>query len=128
MTILILLQGNNWIRHIVAMLIGQKVGHNESKSPDNSYYCIDYAGDDVLLPEPTSPRAVFSHFPFSYLPDDVTNKMVKLVYVTRNPKDVLVSLYHHLGKMTHPHGYHGPWADFLNFMLDNGCKYYHNRE
>ncbi|XP_019114514.2 amine sulfotransferase [Larimichthys crocea] len=44
--------------------------------------------------ERPDPRIFGSHLPPDMLPKGVTDKRVKVVYVWRNPKDVLVSLYH----------------------------------
>jgi Sulfotransferase domain len=43
-----------------------------------------------------SPRFIKTHLPFSYLPENLLDTC-KVVYVARNPKDVVVSwFYHHL--------------------------------
>ena len=42
------------------------------------------------LPEP---RFILTHFPYGYLPK---NPSVKYLYIYRNPKDIAVSLYHHM--------------------------------
>ena len=42
-----------------------------------------------------TPRHIKSHLPGQLLPPQVWEKRVKIVYVVRNPKDVVVSLYHH---------------------------------
>ncbi len=45
---------------------------------------------------PTSaPRLIKSHLPGQLLPPGVWDKKIKMVYVIRNPKDVVVSLYYH---------------------------------
>ncbi|XP_018722526.2 cytosolic sulfotransferase 15 [Eucalyptus grandis] len=41
-----------------------------------------------------SPRLFHTHLPYSALPESVKASPCKIVYITRNPKDTLVSLWH----------------------------------
>lgn len=41
-----------------------------------------------------SPRLFHTHMAYSVLPDSIKNSKCKIVYITRNPKDTLVSLWH----------------------------------
>ncbi|XP_033630668.1 sulfotransferase 1E1-like isoform X2 [Asterias rubens] len=50
----------------------------------------------------TSPRFIKSHLPGQLLPPQVWEKKIKMIYVIRNPKDVVVSLFHHGALMTPP--------------------------
>ncbi|KAF8005645.1 hypothetical protein BT93_K0049 [Corymbia citriodora subsp. variegata] len=43
-----------------------------------------------------SPRLFRTHLPYSALPESVKASPCKIVYITRNPKDTLVSLWHFL--------------------------------
>jgi len=43
-----------------------------------------------------SPRVLSTHFPFRAIPKQALEKKVKIVYLIRNPKDTVVSLYNHM--------------------------------
>lgn len=42
----------------------------------------------------TSPRIIKTHFPLSLLPKEVHQKKAKIIYIARNPKDVVPSYYY----------------------------------
>jgi len=70
--------------------------------------------DDV----PTKQRRfIKTHLPFSLLPNDLVTK-AKVVYVVRNPMDVLVSYYHH-HKLINGHGYVGDLPSFAQRFMRN---------
>ncbi|CAL1384847.1 unnamed protein product [Linum trigynum] len=54
---------------------------------------------DLLLNSPPGrSRLLHTHLPCSYLPEKVRSSGCKLVYVSRNPKDTLVSMWHFFNK------------------------------
>ena len=63
------------------------------------------------------PRFIKSHLPLSLLPSDLVSK-AKVVYVVRNPMDVLVSYYHH-HKLITGHGYVGDLPSFAKRFMRN---------
>ncbi|KAK7497617.1 hypothetical protein BaRGS_00011012, partial [Batillaria attramentaria] len=111
--------GLNWTNHMVTMLLD---GTTEIPPVlnDNTYIYMDHAGSKKQLPPPVKPRALWSHLRFRYLPRDVTEKKVKLVYITRNPKDVFVSQFCYLKNFSDKMGYAGTWPQFFEVMLEQG--------
>ncbi|KAI7982596.1 Cytosolic sulfotransferase 5 [Camellia lanceoleosa] len=49
-----------------------------------------------------SPRLFHTHFPYSALPDSIKNSECKIVYITRNPKDTMVSMWHFFNSVRTP--------------------------
>lgn len=47
--------------------------------------------------------------------------MLQVVYVTRNPKDVIVSFYYRHKAMKH-HGYKGNLEQFAQYFMENERK------
>lgn len=54
----------------------------------------DVSFQDDFIDSLQSPRFLKSHLPLSYLPNDLLDRS-KVIYVARNPKDVVVSWYYH---------------------------------
>ncbi|KAK6145723.1 hypothetical protein DH2020_022543 [Rehmannia glutinosa] len=48
----------------------------------------------VDLYDSSAPRLLHTHLSYAVLPDSVKNSACKIVYITRNPKDTLVSMWH----------------------------------
>ncbi|KAF5959287.1 hypothetical protein HYC85_000496 [Camellia sinensis] len=49
-----------------------------------------------------STRLFHTHFPYSALPDSIKNSECKIVYITRNPKDTMVSMWHFFNSVRTP--------------------------
>lgn len=41
-----------------------------------------------------APRLLHTHFPYPVLPDSIKNSKAKIVYIARNPKDTVISMWH----------------------------------
>ncbi|XP_072045372.1 sulfotransferase 4A1-like [Amphiura filiformis] len=69
-----------------------------------------------------SPRYIKSHLPYNLLPIEVREKMCKVVYLTRNPKDVMCSFYdfHRTVRMVN---YKGTFAQFFYRFINNKLGY-----
>ncbi|KAK6145668.1 hypothetical protein DH2020_022488 [Rehmannia glutinosa] len=42
----------------------------------------------------SAPRLLHTHLPYAVLPDSVRNSACKIVYIARNPKDTVISMWH----------------------------------
>ena len=68
-----------------------------------------------------SPRLMKSHLHLCLLPDDLMEKS-KVVICLRNPKDTVVSYYHH-EKRVKNYGYTGDFQTFFGLFMDNLIRY-----
>ena len=64
-----------------------------------------------------SPRLICSHVPFYLLHPELLG-ICKVVYVARNPKDVIVSYYHHLRILPEARRYWGTLEQFAQHFMD----------
>ncbi|KAI6657287.1 Amine sulfotransferase [Oopsacas minuta] len=63
------------------------------------------------------PRLFYTHFPYKFLPK---NPATKYLYIYRNPKDVVVSMYNHLSNDVF-HSDIGTFDEFFQFYVENNC-------
>lgn len=56
------------------------------------------------LDKMTDQRFIKSHLPLSLMPPSVFKEKSKVIYIARNPKDVIIS-YYHLNKLYKTQGY-----------------------
>ncbi|XP_032070896.1 amine sulfotransferase-like [Thamnophis elegans] len=93
--------GTVWTQNIVSLILyeGHRDGTENISLSDRAPW-LEYNVNHVDLPNRPSPRVISSHLPYYLVPKGLRNKKGKIVYVFRNPKDVLVSGYHFLQILT----------------------------
>ncbi|KAK9496436.1 hypothetical protein O3M35_013276 [Rhynocoris fuscipes] len=75
-----------------------------------------FLGHSVEQVENTPPpRFIKTHLPVSLLPKQIHTVKPKIVYITRNPKDMCVSYYHYCKLM---HEYNGTLEEFCEIFLE----------
>ncbi|KAK6931290.1 Sulfotransferase domain [Dillenia turbinata] len=76
-----------------------------------------------------SPRVFHTHIPYSSLSDSIKNKGCKIVYVMRNPKDTLVSMWHFFNSTRSeergPYPFEKAFEDFCNGFFPFGPFFDH---
>ncbi|KAG8123913.1 hypothetical protein E2320_020047 [Naja naja] len=92
--------GTIWTQNIVSLILyeGHRDGTENITLIDRAPW-LEFNIFHVDLPSCPSPRVICSHLPYYLVPKGLQNKKAKIIYVLRNPKDVLVSDYH-FHKMT----------------------------
>ncbi|KAK7469550.1 hypothetical protein BaRGS_00036456, partial [Batillaria attramentaria] len=111
--------GFHWNQEIVHMLLH---GAAEYVGSQGFGEFLEGYPPDRLVP-PTKPRVFFTHLRFQHLPIQTWAKKVKVLYLTRNPKDSWVSLYNHWKYFKFCPGYEGTWDQFFEVMMDMGLWY-----
>jgi len=109
--------GTTWLSQILSLLYDNPQGQQESIHLEIPWLeCLPKAMIDNAL----SPRVMKTHLPWSWTPQ---SEGVKYLYCYRNPKDVVVSYYHHMRLFKH-YCYDGTFDDFFNdvFIAENGSE------
>ncbi|XP_025098795.1 sulfotransferase 1A2-like isoform X1 [Pomacea canaliculata] len=111
--------GNNWLHQMIYMLKEGSLAPPPLFGQD-SHVVIENTSENRHILPPVKPRVLFTHLLFKDLPRAVMDKKVKIVHITRNLKDVFVSLHCFTEKIG---VYHPPWPEFFATMLDDGYWY-----
>ncbi|XP_025090130.1 sulfotransferase 1C3-like [Pomacea canaliculata] len=111
--------GSHWHHEILHMLLA---GSAEYILKLEYKEFLDFFPEKELLPS-DRPRVLFTHFRYNHLPLQVWEKKVKVVYLTRSPKDTWVSFYNHFHGSAGFSNYDGTWNHFLEVMMDTGFYY-----
>jgi len=69
-----------------------------------------------------SPRLILTHLPFEFLPKRLLEKRSKIIRISRNPKDVCVSFYHHWCAID-MYQYSEPFASFFDLFMEGLVDY-----
>ncbi|XP_026477319.1 sulfotransferase 1C4-like [Ctenocephalides felis] len=67
-----------------------------------------------------SPRQIKSHLPIALLPKELMEVKPKIIYVVRDPRDVVVSYYHHYRIIA---GFTGPLDEFVDAFVEDSLCY-----
>ncbi|XP_071997833.1 amine sulfotransferase-like [Engystomops pustulosus] len=109
--------GTIWTQQILSLIFNE--GHrNGTENIDNLERVpwIEYNMRNYDFNSRPSPRLFTTHFPYYLMPRDLKFRMGKIIYVYRNPKDVLVS-YYHFYKLNSRVKYTITWETFLDLYM-----------
>nr|XP_043609905.1 cytosolic sulfotransferase 5-like [Erigeron canadensis] len=101
--------GTTWIKALVFAIVNRNRYKNNSNSTHpllmaNPHNCVPFIETEFYKNKPTyvdgySPRLFGTHTPYTSLPRSIIDSGCRIVYMCRNPKDVLVSLFHFVNKV-----------------------------
>lgn len=117
--------GTTWLQEIV-YLIQNKVDtlYAQSKFLDTRFPYLEFMIPGIEEVEKMSPpRLIKSHLPYSMLPKSVHEKNPKIIYIARNPKDVVVSYYYFVRLLYPVTRYDGEFKDFFDLFIHDKVMY-----
>ncbi|XP_046564662.1 sulfotransferase 1A1-like [Haliotis rubra] len=108
--------GTHWVCEMVRLLVAGQLDQDIGKG----FHVIEGFSEDTYKDLP-SPRILNTHLLFNELPKQVKENKPRIVYVTRNPKDVTVSYFNHVKKLSY--NYSGEWKNFVRPSLEGKFDY-----
>lgn len=111
--------GTHWIFEITKMLLNNAVDFVESKGRR----MLEMIPDLSELDSVPAPRVLFTHVPFQYLPKKHIENKGKIVHIVRNPKDVMVSFYHHAQHDKFVIDLKLPWNEYFEVWMSGKIPY-----
>ncbi|KAK9187485.1 hypothetical protein WN944_018881 [Citrus x changshan-huyou] len=96
--------GTTWLKALCACIMDYHDDQLSSKNPHLVVKTLEYEfAGETLNPDDLSgmpsPRLFHTHLPYSALPESIKNSECKIVYITRNPSDTMVSGWHYFNKI-----------------------------
>ncbi|XP_047910533.1 sulfotransferase 4A1 isoform X2 [Anser cygnoides] len=85
-------------------------------------FCRGKMEEIANFPELTSPRLIKSHLPYRFLPSDLHNGNSKVIYMARNPKDLVVS-YYQFHRSLRTMSYRGTFQEFCRRFMNDKLGY-----
>uniref|UniRef100_A0A8D0C2B2 Sulfotransferase n=1 Tax=Salvator merianae TaxID=96440 RepID=A0A8D0C2B2_SALMN len=87
--------GTIWTQNILSLIYheGHRNGTEKIDLLDRVPW-LEYKMEHMDYNRRPSPRLFSTHMPYYLLPRELRNRRGKVIYVARNPKDILVSYYH----------------------------------
>ncbi|XP_062327270.1 sulfotransferase family 5A, member 1 [Osmerus eperlanus] len=115
--------GTTWMQEVVT-LVSRRGDPQKSQTVPNwerAPWLEQYYSSQVLGAS-QGPRLLTTHLPYSFLGNALQGSKAKVIYVSRNPKDVAVSFYH-FHKMANFLPQPGSFKDFLDRFLEGTVHY-----
>ncbi|XP_050404878.1 sulfotransferase 1B1 [Patella vulgata] len=111
--------GTHWIWEVIQMLRGQTTEYHKQIKEQQM---LEATNIDIIEAEP-SPRVLNSHLWPRHLPKQMFEKKTKIIYLIRNPKDTVVSMFFHYNAVKESLDYHGNLSDFIDLYLNKGLPF-----
>ena len=111
--------GTTWTQHIAYLILHDGVPLPADQRMDIVWPHLEEVGKDFVREKATVAggyRLIKTHFPYKLTPQ---NPKAKYIYVARNPKDCVVSFYHHtVGFPRHYDFAEGKFDTYFNLFLE----------
>ena len=98
-------------------------GTTEYRKDTKEAMMLELMPDLDAMKKEKSPKILNTHLPFRWLPKKHADNGWKIVHVRRNPKDVLVSTYHHIQTQGGMGGMEADvsWDEFFDTYINGYC-------
>ncbi|KAK4436399.1 Cytosolic sulfotransferase 5 [Sesamum alatum] len=101
--------GTTWLKALSLCIMHQNQEH-DILTMENPHFHVPTIESTIYSTKPqksdlydaSAPRLVHTHLPHAVLPDSVKNSACKIVYIARNPKDTLISMWHFFNSIFRP--------------------------
>jgi hypothetical protein len=114
-----LFAGTHWVWEMCQMLIkGNPEYHHKSKE---SCMLEFHLADEFKTIK--KPRVFNTHMTPKCLPQKILHKKCKVIYLQRNPKDIITSTYHHMKQTKLSLDPSTTWSHFLSEYIFKNGKY-----
>ncbi|KAA8526834.1 hypothetical protein F0562_008937 [Nyssa sinensis] len=117
--------GTTWLKALCFAIMNRACGFRYSSHPlltTSPHECVPFLELCADYKNPAIPL-IATHIPYTSLPESVFTSGCKIVYMIRNPKDMFVSLWHFMEKMT-PKGMVSPSLEVAFELFSNGISPY----
>ncbi|XP_030270867.1 sulfotransferase family 5A, member 1 [Sparus aurata] len=116
--------GTTWMQEMVTLISNRGDPHLSQTVPNwaRAPWLEQHYFAAVLEASSITPRVITTHLPHHLLGLTLQSSKAKVIYVSRNPKDVLVSFYH-FHKMANFLPEPGTFPEFLNRFLEGTLSY-----
>ncbi|XP_061769100.1 sulfotransferase 4A1 isoform X1 [Nerophis ophidion] len=109
----------------VVYLVSQGADPNEIgfMNIDEQLPVLEYPQPGLdIIKELMSPRLIKSHLPYRFLPSGIHNGEAKVIYMARNPKDLVVS-YYQFHRSLRTMSYRGTFQEFCQRFMNEKLGY-----
>ncbi|KAK4436396.1 Cytosolic sulfotransferase 12 [Sesamum alatum] len=101
--------GTTWLKALSICIMHQNQD-NDILTTENPHFHVPTIEGTIYSTKPhkmdpydaSAPRLLHTHLPHAVLPDSIKNSACKIVYIARNPKDTLVSMWHFFNSFLRP--------------------------
>lgn len=113
-----------WIQEIVYLVQTLDFEGSRSIDCDERIPYLEFPTSTLTdLSEKPSPQIIKTHLPLKLLPTQIQTIQPKMVYIARNPKDVVVSYFHLVSSIQSLTRYKGKLEDFVDSFLVDRVPY-----
>ena len=115
--------GTTWLQEVAYLV--QNKGDIEAAKAKPSYRRIPFWEDnrfEKLRQYLPSPRTLKTHLPYNFLGSCEETK-TKILFIVRNPKDVVVSYFYFYQSLSELNNFQGTWTEFLEMFMEGYLWY-----